>query len=135
MTHTGYGYIIQRNYPTVSVPDKETSLPIPSWEDTRYNEPQWCYGSEESREAFYSDRLSLWSKDYSGARKRASERVPYENSIAWWEALSAEVLGHPVTIVSAKVGLNLSNGYHYYVFFTSDPETRHTDPTQKELPL
>jgi hypothetical protein len=98
--------------------NRDQILPTPHYTQKIYNKAQLVFddGTEGTSSA-YNDRLMQWdSKAYFRADAAAKgSRFP-RRSANYFELFLKEYYEKPVTLHKVYTGVNLSNGYEYYVF-------------------
>ena len=101
----------------------------PHYTDTRFNKAQTVFGKESQSpyghkelEYVYSDRLWQWNWDKAKrAREIANQSKHTPQSCLWYETFLSEYLNKPVLIEHILAGVNVSNGYPYYVLGYKTP--------------
>lgn len=100
-------------------------LPRPHYSDARYasGKTHTLFGKGDPRSGDaslsyeYSDRL--WQWDYAKmerAGEAATKSGAPRNSPHWWQEALSHFHDRPVTLHHVIGGVNVSNGYEYYVF-------------------
>lgn len=99
----------------------------PHYSDERFSrgrEHTLFGATEEGLSYEYSDRL--WQWDYGKARDSRAHAAEHsgfrDNSPGWWEAWLSYYHGKPISLRHIIGGVNVSNGYEYYIFGFKDAD-------------
>ena len=92
-----------------------TTLPYPSYTDSRWDTPQLIYGAEQPVPVIaYSDRLRYEDR-LAARRARSVAGVDQPQTVAGWIAWLVAYYQNPIDLRYIKAGANRTTGHPYYI--------------------